>query len=965
MKNYGIKIQRSLFAAFLIAALLIGFAGTQTVQAAGPWYVSPTGNDANDCLSEATACATINGAVAKADPGDTINVLAGTYVEDLTIDKALTLLGPNHAINPNSGVRVEEAILLPATSNPDPDVCEVMAYIGASDVTVKGFTFNGDNPDLTSGVLINGADVDACEILAGYDGIGNIVIENNILKYSTYSGVDFYNYTNDAATAGNFIRYNLLEDIGETTYNWGIGVLVYNNFYADITDNVFNRVRTGIQTGNYYRANPGTTGSISNNTLNVWRLGIFHNLWYSNASPIAITENAITALSYAGMTKWNGILLTSMQGTTTAMIQNNTITIPDEITFPEPGYTAGYNIWNITSTSPIAIHGGVINGGDYGVFVNNFEGYSDNAANTDIIIDGVTSQNAKVAGFYVKDSPLNTNGATVHADILNSQITGASTGILVEGSDATAIVHGNSIAATTAGLTNTTGTLVDASGNWWGTADAAGVAGMVSTSVDYTPWLNSGLDLDLAATGFQGDFAYLNVDDSSPQFGTIVYIQEAIDMASLGGTVNVWDGTYYGGIMIQKPLMVQSQNGAAATVIHGGLTTPAIYVVSVRANDVTLDGFTVTNPLYSLHNADVTGIMVGYYGDNNLSNIAVVNNIVTEIGSPERALDTTADYPSIGIVVNGVIDGLEIANNTIHNIHQTVNDPAVTWGPSAIGIYGFDTTPLSTNLSVHDNEIYNISATNAVGVNAISNGIRFGWGSGDGTIANNLIHDVDGRGIQLNTYNNGAVNINANEIYNATLVGVAVENAGGGAITANNIYQNGSGITISAGVTAPVVAHFNRIADNTTGINNLSATAVDAENNWWGCNAGPAGEDCLSTTGLVDADPWLVLTFTADQTKLIPGGVIHLTADLSRNSAGADTSAQGAVMDGLLINFDTTYGTLDPLSAGLVNASTATTLTVPAPVTVTSATVWALLDNQTVEIVFGGQYYLFLPIISR
>jgi hypothetical protein len=70
-------------------------------------------------------------------------------------------------------------------------------------------------------------------------------------------------------------------------------------------------------------------------------------------------------------------------------------------------------------------------------------------------------------------------------------------------------------------------------------------------------------------------------------------------------------------------------------------------------------------------------------------------------------------------------------------------------------------------------------------------------------------------------------------------------------------------------------------------------------------------------------------------------------------------------MDGLLINFDATYGTLDPLSAGLVNASTATTLSVPAPVTVTSATVWALFDNEAVEIVFGGQHYIFLPIISR
>ncbi|TLN04706.1 hypothetical protein FDZ74_14085, partial [bacterium] len=109
---------------------------------------------------------TITEGITRVVAGGTVYVAAGTYVEDLTIDKAMTLLGPNAEIDPNTGVRGDEAILLPATSNPDPDVCSVMAYISVSDVTVKGFTFNGDNPALTSGILINGVDVDACEHIA-------------------------------------------------------------------------------------------------------------------------------------------------------------------------------------------------------------------------------------------------------------------------------------------------------------------------------------------------------------------------------------------------------------------------------------------------------------------------------------------------------------------------------------------------------------------------------------------------------------------------------------------------------------------------------------------------------------------------------------------------------------------------------------------------------------------------------
>ena len=325
-------------------------------------------------------------------PGGTVYVAAGTYVEDPVINKALNLLGPNADINPNTGIRVAEAVILPAVSAPDPSVCEVMVYLETSNVTIKGFTFDGDNPALTSGIMIGSADVDACEIMAGYEGMGNITVENNILKHSTYSGIDFYNYTNPAATAGNYIRNNLFQDIGETTYNWGIGILLYNNFYADVTGNVMQGVRAGVQTGNFYLANPGTTGSISNNTINTWRLGIFHNLWYGSASPMTISNNTINAITYPGANKWNGILVSSFAGAANAVITNNNINIPGTVTFPAPGYTAGYNIWNDNTTAPLVISGGTVTGGDYGVWVNNFEGYSSNANNTFVTIQGVHHQ---------------------------------------------------------------------------------------------------------------------------------------------------------------------------------------------------------------------------------------------------------------------------------------------------------------------------------------------------------------------------------------------------------------------------------------------------------------------------------------------------------------------------------------------------------------------------------------------
>ena len=67
---------------FVLAFFILAFIGisqltsiSHEVQAAGPWYVAVTGSDMEgDCLSVLTPCATINGAIGKASPGDTIYV---------------------------------------------------------------------------------------------------------------------------------------------------------------------------------------------------------------------------------------------------------------------------------------------------------------------------------------------------------------------------------------------------------------------------------------------------------------------------------------------------------------------------------------------------------------------------------------------------------------------------------------------------------------------------------------------------------------------------------------------------------------------------------------------------------------------------------------------------------------------------------------------------------------------------
>jgi nitrous oxidase accessory protein NosD len=61
------------------------------------WYVSTTGNDLNDCHTPLTACRTIQASIGKAAEDDIIIIAAGTYIENLTIDRDITIQGAGSA----------------------------------------------------------------------------------------------------------------------------------------------------------------------------------------------------------------------------------------------------------------------------------------------------------------------------------------------------------------------------------------------------------------------------------------------------------------------------------------------------------------------------------------------------------------------------------------------------------------------------------------------------------------------------------------------------------------------------------------------------------------------------------------------------------------------------------------------------------------------------------------------------
>jgi len=172
-------------------------------------------------------------------------------------------------------------------------------------------------------------------------------------------------------------------------------------------------------------------------------------------------------------------------------------------------------------------------------------------------------------------------------------------------------------------------------------------------------------------------------------------------------------------------------------------------------------------------------------------------------------------------------------------------------------------------------------------------------------------------------------------------------------VTANDVTTSTTGVAVGFDAdSSAVTASFNRLVGNTdSGLDGSSSTPVAAENNWWGCNAGPADAACdpVTGTGTVDFDPWLVLGLAADPSVVPAAGNSLLTADLAANSDGADVSGLGSVIDGCIsADFDPgPLGTVDPTVVTFEGGTAETLFTAgtTAGVDVVSVTV----DGQTVE----------------
>ncbi|HRF95215.1 MAG TPA: hypothetical protein PLZ51_08470 [Aggregatilineales bacterium] len=279
--------------------------------------------------------------------GHTLTVVAGEFNESLLIYKQLTILGANAGVNPNTGTRIAESIIRPPVAIAifaDEFSGATIIYPLANNITIDGFTINGDNLNTVAPngfVLPDGERIDAAYGVFG--GGNNITIQNNIFTNISAAGV----WLN---TPGyGLVTQNLFVNLDAPASRGG---LTTDDFYADVTNNVFDEVATGWQTDRQANANTNPANPrilIADNDFTVNNMGIFINR-HSGASPDYTISNNIIRSDTRTSGNLRGIQFFAIQEGIDIDVNNNIIQGTPTIPF-----NIGVTVWDIPNANPVTI----------------------------------------------------------------------------------------------------------------------------------------------------------------------------------------------------------------------------------------------------------------------------------------------------------------------------------------------------------------------------------------------------------------------------------------------------------------------------------------------------------------------------------------------------------------------------------------------------------------------------------
>ena len=235
------------------------------------------------------------------------------------------------------------------------------------------------------------------------------------------------------------------------------------------------------------------------------------------------------------------------------------------------------------------------------------------------------------------------------------------------------------------------------------------------------------------------DNRILNVGGSG--FDNYSHIQAAINLASDGDTVFVWDDSspYFENIVIDKKIMLKGEN-RTSTIIDGmGIDD----VIIIHADGVIISGFTIKNSKKEWINA---GIVL--FSDNNCIHDNIIYNV--ENGVYSYDLDYT-------IIENNIISQCEHSGINIPFSSNNIIRYNTLSNCGNYGVFIYDSLyDVVTDNVISDSGVgvhlwysfYNNISSNTVTNNGI--GLRFSFYSKNNTIIRNVLQDNTENGIELN-----------------------------------------------------------------------------------------------------------------------------------------------------------------------------------------------------------------------
>ena len=194
---------------------------TAPVAAATTWYVSTTTGDNHiGCGSSTDPCQTIFFAIDRAAAGDIINIASGTYLENLSIQKSLTLIGASADTTIVDGRNLGKT--LEVTSEGDPGINVTITKLGIANGGGGGI-YHSNSGSLTissSRIFSNTSSSSGAGIFnQGKLTLTDVVLSNN--RSTTGAGGGLYNL-NDNVTLANVTISNNKAPHGGGIGNFGV-----------------------------------------------------------------------------------------------------------------------------------------------------------------------------------------------------------------------------------------------------------------------------------------------------------------------------------------------------------------------------------------------------------------------------------------------------------------------------------------------------------------------------------------------------------------------------------------------------------------------------------------------------------------------------------------------------------------------------------------------------------------------